>query len=83
MKIALEAEITRRFSTKENTFTVAASCKVDLMTTLKVNVNNHGKLDTLFLNKSRPKFSLSISGEFDTKALNKVPRIGLALTLML
>ncbi|KAL5787826.1 hypothetical protein ACOSP7_004775 [Xanthoceras sorbifolium] len=83
MKIAVGAEITRSFSIKENTFTVAGSCKVDRMTTLKVKVNNHGKLDTLFLHKIRPKFSLSISGEFDAKALNKFPRIGLALALML
>lgn len=80
-KITVGAEITRRFSTKENTFTVAGSCKVDKTTTLKVKVNNHGKLDTLLLHKIRRKFSLSISSEFDTKALDKVPRIGLALAL--
>ncbi|KAK1559897.1 hypothetical protein Q3G72_019702 [Acer saccharum] len=83
VKIAVGAEITRRYSTKETTFTVAGSCKVDQMTTLTARVNNHGKLDTLLLRKIRRKFSLSISGEFDTKALDKVPRIGLVLALML
>ncbi|KAK0581306.1 hypothetical protein LWI29_012358 [Acer saccharum] len=83
VKITVGAEITRRFSTKENTFTVTGSCKVDQMTTLTARVNNHGKLNTLLLHKIRRKFSLSISGEFDTKALDKVPRIGLALALML
>ncbi|TXG64118.1 hypothetical protein EZV62_011112 [Acer yangbiense] len=83
VKIAVGAEITRRFSTKENTFTVTGSCKVDQMTILTAWVNNHGKLNTLLLHKIRHKFSLSISSEFDTKALDKVPRIGLALALML
>ncbi|KAK2664877.1 hypothetical protein Ddye_003451 [Dipteronia dyeriana] len=83
MKISVGAEITRRFSTKENTFTVTGSCKVDQMTTLTARANNHGKLNTILLHKIRRKFSLSISGEFNTRALDKVPRIGLALALML
>ncbi|KAK2664881.1 hypothetical protein Ddye_003455 [Dipteronia dyeriana] len=76
-KISVGAEITKRFSTKEHTFTVTGSWKVDQMTTLTARVNNCGKLDTLLLHKIRHKFSLSISGEFDTKALEKVPRIGI------
>ncbi|KAL5788076.1 hypothetical protein ACOSP7_005025 [Xanthoceras sorbifolium] len=82
-RIAVAAEITRRFSTKENSLTIGGSYEVDRKTTLKVKVNNHGSLNTLLLYKIRTKSSLSISGEFDTKGLDKTPRIGLAAALML
>ncbi|KAL5790419.1 hypothetical protein ACOSQ2_005307 [Xanthoceras sorbifolium] len=82
-KRIVAAEITRRFSTKENNLTVGGSYEVDRKTTLKVKVNNHGRLNTLLLLRIRTKSSLSISGEFDTKGLDKTPRIGLAAALML
>lgn len=74
-------EFTRRFSTDENTFTVAGSHKVDKMTTLKVKINNHGKFETLLSHKVKKQHSLSISSEFDVKALDKLPRIGLNLAV--
>ncbi|KAK2664878.1 hypothetical protein Ddye_003452 [Dipteronia dyeriana] len=82
MKIAVAGEISRRFSTKENTLTVGGSCEVDQRTTLKVKLNNHGKLNTLLLHRFRHKSSLSVSGEFDTKGIDKTPRIGLAVALI-
>lgn len=77
------AEIHRRFSKKESTFTVGGSCSVDHLTTVKMKLNNHGKLETLLSHKIRPKSCLSISGEVDMKALYSIPRIGLAVALML
>ncbi|KAF8410221.1 hypothetical protein HHK36_002744 [Tetracentron sinense] len=74
-------EITRRFSTNENTFTVGGSCAVDPLTVVKAKLNNHGKLGALLQHELKPKSVLTISGEFDTKALEKHPRFGLVLAL--
>ncbi|KAJ0077993.1 hypothetical protein Patl1_37395 [Pistacia atlantica] len=82
-EISVGAEIHRRFSKKESTFTVGGSCSVDHLTTLKMKLNNYGKLETLLSHKIRPKSCLSISGEVDLKALDRIPRIGLAVALML
>ncbi|KAK3016513.1 hypothetical protein RJ639_006836 [Escallonia herrerae] len=80
-KSAAVAEITRRFSTNENTFTVGGSCAVDNLTVVKAKLNNHGKLGALLQHEIMPKSLLTISSEFDTKALDKTPRFGLALAL--
>lgn len=83
IKITVGAEITRKFSTKENTLTVGGSCEVDPMTILKVKINNQGKFNALLLHRLRTKSSLSISGEFDARALDKTPRIGLGAAIVL
>ncbi|OVA09375.1 Eukaryotic porin/Tom40 [Macleaya cordata] len=75
------AEITRRFSTNENTFTVGGSYAVDPLTVVKARLNNHGQLGALLQHELKPKSFVTISGEFDTKALEKTPRFGLALAL--
>lgn len=78
---AAVGEITRRFSTNENTFTVGGSYAVDNLTVVKAKLNNHGKLGTVLQHELLPKSLLTISSEFDTKALDKTPRFGLALAL--
>ncbi|XP_010247341.1 PREDICTED: mitochondrial outer membrane protein porin 2-like [Nelumbo nucifera] len=75
------AEITRRFSTNENTFTVGGLYAVDPLTIVKARLNNHGKLGALLQHELKPKSVLTISGEFDTKALEKNPKFGLTLAL--
>lgn len=80
-KSAAVGEITRRFSTNENTFTVGGSYAVDNLTTVKLKLNNHGKLGALLQHELIPKSSLTISSEFDTKALEKTPKFGVALAL--
>ncbi|RWR82924.1 mitochondrial outer membrane protein porin 2-like protein [Cinnamomum micranthum f. kanehirae] len=75
------AEITRRFSSNENTFTIGGSYAVDPLTVLKTRLNNHGKLGALLQHELKPKSVLTISGEFDTKALEKNPKFGLSLAL--
>ena len=75
------AEITRRCSTNENTFTVGGSYAVDALTIVKMRLNNHGSLGTLLQHEVIPKSVLTISSEFDTKALDKTPRFGVALAL--
>jgi len=80
-KSAAVGEITRRFSTNENTFTVGGSYAVDHLTVVKAKLNNHGRLGALLQHEVIPKSILTISGELDTKALDKNPRFGLAVAL--
>lgn len=75
------AEITRKFSTNENTVTVGGSIAVDHLTQVKARLNNNGKLGALVQHEIIPKSLLTISGEIDTKALEKNPRFGLAIAL--
>ncbi|KAG5535504.1 hypothetical protein RHGRI_023317 [Rhododendron griersonianum] len=80
-KSSAVGEITRRFSSNENTFTVGGSYAVDNLTLVKTKLNNHGKLGAVLQHELIPKSVLTISSEFDTKALDKTPRFGLALAL--
>jgi len=74
-------EVSRRFSTNENTLTVGCSYVVDPHTVVKANLNNHGNLAALLQHKLIPNSLLTISGAFDTKALEKNPKFGLSLSL--
>ncbi|KAK8705572.1 hypothetical protein V6N13_049170 [Hibiscus sabdariffa] len=50
---------------------------------LKAELNNHGNLGALVQHELslRPKLYLTISGAFDTRALEKTPKFGLGLSL--
>ncbi|KAL8528825.1 hypothetical protein ACS0TY_006324 [Phlomoides rotata] len=74
-------EITRKFSTNENTFTVGGSHAIDSLTLLKMKLNNHGSLSAVLQHEVIPKSLVTISSEFDTKALDKTPRFGVSLAL--
>ncbi|KAF5740616.1 Mitochondrial outer membrane porin 2 -like protein [Tripterygium wilfordii] len=78
---AVVGEINRRFSTNDNTLTVGCSYSVDPHTVVKAKLNNHGNLGALLQHEIKPKSFLTISGAFDTKALEKTPKFGLALSL--
>lgn len=80
-KSAAVGEISRKFSTNENTFTVGGLYAVDHLTSVKAKLNNHGKLGALLQHEVIPKSLLTISGEIDTKALEKSPKFGLAIAL--
>ncbi|CAL9128768.1 membrane protein porin [Musa troglodytarum] len=80
-KSSVVAEIVRRFSTNENIFTVGTRYTVDPQTTVKTRLNNSGKLAALLQHELKPKSVLTLSGEFDTKALERAPKFGLALAL--
>ncbi|KAK7330957.1 hypothetical protein VNO77_25164 [Canavalia gladiata] len=80
-KSAAVAEVARKFSTNENTFTVGGSLAFDRLTQIKARFNNHGKLGALLQHEVIPKSVLTISSEVDTKALDKIPRLGLAIAL--
>ncbi|CAI0464592.1 unnamed protein product [Linum tenue] len=78
---AVVAEISRRFSTNENTLTVGCSYVVDSTTLLKAKLNNHGDLGALLQHEIKPKSFLTVSGSFDTKAFQKTPKFGVGLSL--
>ncbi|KAH7847915.1 hypothetical protein Vadar_031577 [Vaccinium darrowii] len=80
-KSAAVGEITRKFSINENTFTVGGSYAIDHLTVVKAKLNNHGKLGAVLQHELVPKSILTLSSEFDTKALDQTPRFGLALAL--
>ncbi|GFP78902.1 mitochondrial outer membrane protein porin 2 [Phtheirospermum japonicum] len=72
---AAVGEITRKFSTNENTFTVGGSYAIDDLTLVKVKLNNHGTLGAVLQHEVIRKSLVTISSEFDTKALDKTPSL--------
>lgn len=78
---AVGAELTHSFSTNENTITVGTQHALDPLTTVKARANNSGKASALIQHEWRPKSFFTISGEVDTKSIEKTAKIGLALAL--
>ncbi|CAL0299011.1 unnamed protein product [Lupinus luteus] len=78
---AVGAEVTHRFSTNENTLTLGTQHALDPLTTVKARVNNFGKANALIQHEWRPKSFFTISGEVDTKAIEKSAKVGLSLAL--
>ncbi|GAV69805.1 Porin_3 domain-containing protein [Cephalotus follicularis] len=78
---AVGAEVSHSFSTNENIITVGTQHALDPLTTVKARVNNLGKASALIQHEWRPKSLFTISGEVDTKAIEKSAKIGLALAL--
>lgn len=78
---AVGTEVTHNFSTNENTINVGTQHELDPLTTVKARVNNSGKVHALIQHEWRPKSLFTISGEVDTKAVDKTAKVGLALSL--
>ncbi|KAE9612665.1 hypothetical protein Lal_00005869 [Lupinus albus] len=78
---AVGAEVTHRISTNENTLTLGTQHALDPLTTVKARVNNFGKANALIQHQWRPKSFFTISGEVDTKAIEKSAKVGLSLAL--
>ncbi|KAG6766443.1 hypothetical protein POTOM_030525 [Populus tomentosa] len=78
---AVGTELTRCFSSNENTLTIGTQHALDPLTTVKARLNNYGKASALIQHEWRPKSLFTISGEVDTKAVEKSAKIGLALAL--
>lgn len=49
---------------------------------MKGKLNNHGKLGGVLQHEVIPKSMFTISGEIDTKALEKAPKFGLSIALV-
>ncbi|CAM8935008.1 unnamed protein product [Rhodiola kirilowii] len=78
---AVGAEVTHNFATNQNTITVGTQHTLDPLTVVKARVDNFGKASALVQHEWRPKSLLTISGEVDTKAIEKSAKVGLALAL--
>ncbi|KAF8408053.1 hypothetical protein HHK36_007194 [Tetracentron sinense] len=75
------AELTHSFSSNENTLTIGTQHALDPLTLVKARVNNYGKASALIQHEWRPKSLFTISGEVDTRAIEKSAKVGLALVL--
>ncbi|KAH1097677.1 hypothetical protein J1N35_014598 [Gossypium stocksii] len=78
---AVGAELTHSFSSNENTLTIGTQHALDPLTTVKARLNNYGRASALIQHEWRPKSLFSISGEVDTRAIEKSAKVGLALAL--
>lgn len=78
---AVGAEVAHSFSSNENTITVGTQHALDPLTSVKARVNNFGKASALIQHEWRPKSFFTVSGEVDTKAIEKSAKVGLALAL--
>ncbi|XP_012483712.1 mitochondrial outer membrane protein porin of 34 kDa [Gossypium raimondii] len=78
---AVGAEVTHSFSTNENTITIGTQHALDPLTMVKARVNNAGNASALIQHEWRPRSLFTISGEVDTKSIDKSAKVGLALAL--
>ncbi|XP_059447791.1 mitochondrial outer membrane protein porin of 36 kDa [Corylus avellana] len=78
---AVGAELSHSFSSNENTLTIGTQHALDPLTLVKARVNNYGRASALIQHEWRPKSLFTISGEVDTRAIEKSAKIGLALAL--
>ncbi|CAH8385694.1 unnamed protein product [Eruca vesicaria subsp. sativa] len=75
------AEVSHKFSSKANTITVGAQHSLDPLTMVKTRVNSAGIANALIQHQWTPRSFFTISGEVDTKAIDKNAKVGLALSL--
>ncbi|XP_052196531.1 mitochondrial outer membrane protein porin of 34 kDa-like [Diospyros lotus] len=80
-KTAVGVEVSHSFSTNQNTITVGTQHTLDPLTTVKARVDNFGKASALIQHEWRPRSLFTLSGEVDTKAIDKGAKFGLALAL--
>ncbi|KAK5839459.1 Mitochondrial outer membrane porin of 36 kDa [Gossypium arboreum] len=78
---AVGAELTHSFSSNENTLTIGTQHALDPLTTVRTRLNNYGRASALIQHEWRPKSLFTISGEVDTRAIEKSAKVGLALAL--
>ncbi|KAL9239969.1 hypothetical protein vseg_014238 [Gypsophila vaccaria] len=79
--LAVGAEVSRSFSTNDNTVTVGGQHAIDPLTTVKARANNFGKVSAVLQHEWRPKSLITFSAEVDSRAIEKSAKVGLALAL--
>ncbi|KAJ7955770.1 Outer mitochondrial membrane protein porin [Quillaja saponaria] len=75
------AEMSHKFSTYDNSFTIGSSHVVNPLTVVKTRFSDKGKVAMLYQREWRPKSLITFSAEYDSKVLNASPKLGLALAL--
>ncbi|XP_061963483.1 mitochondrial outer membrane protein porin 4 [Populus nigra] len=79
---SVAAEMTHRFSSLENSFTIGSSHSVDPFTVVKTRFSDNGKAAMLYQHEWRPKSLITFSAEYDSKATHAAnPKYGIALAL--
>ncbi|KAJ8767499.1 hypothetical protein K2173_017543 [Erythroxylum novogranatense] len=79
---SVAAELTHRFSTYENSFTIGSSHALDPLTVVKTRFSDNGRVSMLCQHEWRPKSLITVSAEYDSKTINAMaPKLGLALAL--
>ncbi|KAM7464551.1 hypothetical protein LguiA_032672 [Lonicera macranthoides] len=78
---AVGAELAHSFSSNENTLTIGTQHALDPLTTVKARINNYGRASALIQHAWHPKSVVTITGEVDTRAIEKSAKVGLALAL--
>ncbi|KAI4339366.1 hypothetical protein MLD38_024317 [Melastoma candidum] len=78
---AAGAELSHSFSGNENTLTIGTQHALDPLTLVKARVNNYGRASAAIQHEFLLRSFFTISGEFDTRAIDKSAKIGLALAL--
>ncbi|GFY80687.1 voltage dependent anion channel 4 [Actinidia rufa] len=72
---AVAAEMTHRFSSYENSFTIGSSHVIDPYTSLKTRFSDNGKVAMLCQREWRPKSLITFSAEYDSKATDAAPKL--------
>ncbi|KAI3970641.1 hypothetical protein MKX01_024288 [Papaver californicum] len=75
------AELSYSISRTESTLTIGAQHALDQQTAVKAKLNSLGIVNALIQHEIYPKSHFTISGEVDTKAIEKSAKFGLALAL--
>uniref|UniRef100_A0A7N0TGU9 Uncharacterized protein n=1 Tax=Kalanchoe fedtschenkoi TaxID=63787 RepID=A0A7N0TGU9_KALFE len=75
------AELTHRFSSRQNSFTIGSAHKVNPTTLVKTRFSDNGKVAMLCQREWRPKSLVTFSAEYDTKARHSASKFGLSLAL--
>lgn len=78
---AVAAEVAHRLDTLENSFTFGSSHNLDPTTMVKSRFTNGGKVGVLCQHEWRPKSLVTLSAEYDPKAVSAPSRVGLTLAL--
>ncbi|XP_020246496.1 mitochondrial outer membrane protein porin 6 [Asparagus officinalis] len=78
---AVAAEMVHRFKSSENSFTFGSSHNLDPLTMVKTRFSDNGKVAVLCQHQWRPKSLVTVSAEYDPKAVTSPSRVGVALAL--
>lgn len=75
------AEVVRKLSKSETTFTIGALTKLEEGATAKAKIDNHGVCSMLYQLDIRPKTVATFSAQFDMKTLDKNAKVGMNLAI--
>ena len=78
---AVGVEVAHKRAKSDITFTAGATYLLDDKTTSKLRLNNRGIIAALVQHEFRPKSTVTISTEVDSKSLDKGSKFGVAFKL--